>query len=177
MALHPPERLPSSAPATELKIRISGGNGAGRTRLAAFDGALRAAGVADFNLIRLSSVIPPGAVVAQTTPGDQLRGGFGDALYCVYAAGWATTPETDVWAGVAWSRRDDGSGAGLFVEHNGPSEADLRHQLTRTLEDMSTGRGGTFVYEGDVVSSARCTAGPVCAVVVATYRSVGWDRL
>ena len=174
MALHLPDRPPSSAPASELKIRITGGSGQGRTRLAAFDGALRAAGVADYNLIQLSSVIPPGAVVAEAAPADQLQGGFGDALYCVYAAGWVTTPGSEVWAGIAWSRRQDGSGAGLFVEHTGPSEDDVRHQLSWSLEDMDDGREGLFAYEGDVLSSTRCTTRPACAVVVATYRSVGW---
>ena len=37
--------------------------GTGRTLLAAFDDALLAAGVANFNLITLSSVIPPGSSI------------------------------------------------------------------------------------------------------------------
>lgn len=164
---------PGVAP-DRLVIRVSSGRGRASTPLAAFDAALRSAGVADFNLIRLSSVIPPGSVVRPTAPPDQLVGGFGDALYCVYAAAWASQPDTEVWAGVGWSRHPDGSGAGLFAEHIGTSEADVRDQLTSTLGSMSEGRGGAFRYEGEVLSRTRYVDAPVCAVVVATYRSVGW---
>lgn len=164
----------SGTSASELAIRVSAGHGEGRTSLSAFDAALRSAGVADFNLIRLSSVIPPGSVVTQVGPDGQLRGGFGDALYCVYAAGWATAPGSEVWAGVAWSRRRDDSGAGLFVEHCGSSEAEVRHLLRTTLDDMARGRSAEFDYETEVLGHARCTDQPVCAIVVATYRSDGW---
>lgn len=175
--LNPLNRLQSEgAAANELKIRVTGGNGEGRTMLSAFDAALRSAGVADFNLIRLSSVIPPGSVVVESTPQNQLRGGFGDALYCVYATGWATVPGSEVWSGVAWARRRDGSGAGLFVEHSGPSEAEVRCHLTRTLDDMAIGRGGMFEYEAEVLSRVRCTGPPACALAIATYRSVGWNQ-
>lgn len=162
------------AASEDLLIRVSSGQGRAVTPLAAFDDALRSAGVADFNLIRLSSVIPPRSVVRPTVPQDQLVGGFGDALYCVYAAAWASQPDTEVWAGVGWSRHRDGSGAGLFAEHIGVSEADVRDQLDRTLGAMAAGRGDAFQYEGEVLSRARCDDQPVCAVVVATYRSVGW---
>lgn len=161
--------------ATELTIRISRGSGEGQTLLSAFDAALGSAGVADFNLIRLSSVIPPGSVVVESTGPDQLKGGFGDVLYCVYASGWATAPGAEVWSGVAWSLRRDDSGAGLFVEHSGGSEADVRQQLTGSLDDMSVARGGQFDYAGEVLSQVHCTDEPACALVVATYRSMGWD--
>lgn len=165
----------SSTAADQLTIRISAGHGQGRTTLSAFDAALRSAGVADFNLIRLSSVIPPDSVVVEAGPDQQLRGGFGEALYCVYAAGWATAPGSEIWAGVGWSRRRDDSGAGLFVEHCGTSEQEVRDKLRTSLDDLSEGRSADFDYEGEVLDHVRCTSLPTCAVVVATYRSVGWS--
>ena len=42
-----------------MKLYIAKAIGRGSTELAAFDAALVGAGVANFNLIRLSSVIPP----------------------------------------------------------------------------------------------------------------------
>lgn len=44
-----------------LDIVITRGTGGAPTELAAFDAALQKAGVAHFNLIRLSSLIPPGS--------------------------------------------------------------------------------------------------------------------
>lgn len=160
-----------------LVIRVSGGVGEGRTQLAAFDAALRSAGVENFNLIRLSSIIPPGSDVLTCAPGEQLRGGFGDALYCVYAAGWVSEPGAEVWAGVGWSRHCDGFGAGLFVEHTGVSREEVRRRLAGTLDDMAAGRGGRFTHDGEVLSNISCTGRPACAVVVASYRTMGWDQL
>ena len=56
------------ASAANLTIRVSAGSGKGRTKMAAFDSALRNAGVADHNLVRLSSVIPAGSVVLPGLP-------------------------------------------------------------------------------------------------------------
>jgi len=160
-----------------LTIRVSAGTGTGRTTLAAFDAALVAAGVGDFNLVRLSSVVPPGSEVLEVDGRDQLQGEHGDALYCVYAAGFASLPGHEAWAGVAWSRRDDGSGAGLFVEHDGPSHEQVATDLTHSLEDLSATRGGAYRHEGRRIAGLTCATLPVCAVVVATFRRAGWEDL
>ncbi|MFI6427650.1 pyruvoyl-dependent arginine decarboxylase [Promicromonospora sp. NPDC050880] len=157
-----------------LVIRVSAGTGTGRTTLAAFDAALASAGVSDFNLIRLSSIIPPGSRVQEVHGPGQLRGAHGDALYCVYARAHASLPGHDAWAGIAWSRHDDGDGAGLFVEHEGPSREQVSADLTHSLEDLSATRGGAYRPQGRRIVGITCRTLPVCAVVVATYRSVGW---
>jgi arginine decarboxylase len=158
-----------------LTIRVSSGTGRGRTRLAAFDAALRDAGVADFNLIRLSSVIPPCSTVVEVARGTQLRGHHGDALYCVYAEAYASTPGEQAWAGVSWAQHSDGSGAGLFVEHHGSTRGTVERDLAVTLEDMSEGRGGQYRTVGTMITSATCIDHPVAAVVIATYGCATWD--
>lgn len=168
-----PNHLPSSGSPTP-HIRVSAGAGSGRTPLSAFDAALRGAGVADFNLVRLSSVIPPGAKVQTVTGDDQLVGGHGDLLYCVYAEAHAELPLHEAWAGVAWALADDGSGAGLFVEHEGPAREQVERDLHASLDDLIAGRGGGYHPAGHLVTSAVCETEPVCALVVATYTSQGW---
>ncbi|HET9872653.1 MAG TPA: pyruvoyl-dependent arginine decarboxylase [Propionibacteriaceae bacterium] len=158
-----------------LTIRVSSGTGVGRTRLSAFDAALHDAGVADYNLIRLSSVIPPGSRVIKIAGGEQLSGGHGDALYCVYADAYASTPGEQAWVGLAWSLRDDESGAGLFVEHHGSSKSTVERDLVTTLEDMSRTRGGCYHFAGSTMSSATCVDHPVSAVVVASYHLSPWN--
>ncbi|MCF4121092.1 pyruvoyl-dependent arginine decarboxylase [Antribacter sp. KLBMP9083] len=155
---------------------MSAGTGTGRTTLAAFDAALADAGVSDFNLVRLSSIVPPGSRILEVDGPEQLRGDHGDALFCVYARAHASLPGHEAWAGVAWSRRDDGSGAGLFVEHEGPSHEQVSSDLTHSLEDLSATRGGAYEPEGRRVVGIRCDTLPVCAVVVATFRRVGWEE-
>ncbi|WP_036961902.1 pyruvoyl-dependent arginine decarboxylase [Promicromonospora kroppenstedtii] len=160
-----------------LTIRVSSGSGTGRTPLAAFDAALAAAGVSDFNLVRLSSIVPPGAAVQEVEGRDQLRGAHGDLLFCVYAQAHASLPGHEAWAGIAWSRHEDGSGAGLFVEHEGPSHEQVSADLTHSLQDLSATRGNRYHPEGRRITGITCVTMPVCAVVVATYRHVGWQEL
>ena len=111
------------------RIRVSTGSGAGPTRLAAFDAALFDAGVAGYNMVRLSSVIPAHAEVREVAGSDQIKDAVGSVAYCVYAASYARTPGAQAWAGMAWALHDDRSGVGLFVEHTASSEWMLLHDL------------------------------------------------
>jgi arginine decarboxylase len=173
------DAIPPNGRAAPLRlvIRVSRGAGAGPTRLAAFDAALHAAGVAGYNIVQLSSVIPPNAVVREVSGSDQVKGAEGDIAYCVYAAAYASTPGQQAWAGVAWALPQDASGAGLFVERAGGSESLVRRELDATLQTMAVTRGHVFRAAGQAVSSAVCVDHPVCAVVVATYGTVGWSTL
>lgn len=144
--------------------------------MAAFDAALRAAGVADHNLIRLSSIIPGGTLLEVCSPQEQLRGDFGAKLYCVYAAAYATERGDDAWAGIGWSLATDGSDRGLFVEHSGHGEDQVSSMITMSLIDMASGRHDTFALQEKVLSSAHCSGQPACSVVVATYRTADWGE-
>jgi arginine decarboxylase len=162
---------------SRLLIKVSTGSGAGPTQLAAFDAALFAAGVADYNIIRLSSVVPPHTVVREVTGSDQIEGALGDVAYCVYAAAYASTPGERTWAGLAWAVDDNQSGAGLFVEHTASSESAVRQDLYATIAAMSLTRGLRYRVAGLTVSSAVCVDHPACAVVIATYGTAGWSDL
>jgi arginine decarboxylase len=157
------------------RIRLSAGRGEGPTPLAAFDAALMSAGLADFNLVQLSSVIPRGASVEVVPAAEQLRGEHGDLLYCVYARAHAERRGAGAWAGVAWALRPDGSGAGLFVEHHAPDRATLEADLSATLGTMTASRSEPYEEAGRLLADVTCTDVPVAAVVIASYRAVGWD--
>jgi arginine decarboxylase len=161
-------------PIPTLTIRVSRGMGSGPTPLAAFDEALRAAGVADFNLVRLSSIIPPGAVVRETAPAGQIRGGFGDLLYAVYADAYTSDPGQTACAGVTWARAADGSGSGLFAEYAGSSPAAVTRELQQTMATMTARRTGAYQTSGLLLEEITCDSAPVCAVVIASYRAVSW---
>jgi arginine decarboxylase len=161
----------------QLVIRVSRGAGEGPTRLAAFDTALHAAGIARYNIVRISSVIPPRAVVHTVTADLQVKGAPGDVAYCVYAAAYASTPGEQAWAGMAWATHQDGSGAGIFVEHTAASESVLRRDLDATIDRMSLTRGHLYRVAGQIVSTSVCVDHPVCAVVIAAYGTAGWRTL
>lgn len=157
-------------------ITLSTGTGTGPTTLAAFDAALCAAGVGEYNLVRLSSVIPPSAELRRTGPEGQLTGRWGDRLFCVYASQLAELAGQQAWAGIGWVLRQDGSGAGLFVEHEGATEQEVRDDISASLGDMVTRRGGAYTEPQLVLSTATCVEQPVCALVVAGYETAGWHR-
>lgn len=155
-------------------IEISCGTGTGPTELAAFDGALRATGIANFNLIRLSSVIPPATeIVPVTGPVSPIEGEWGDRLYCVYAEQRVTEPGAEAWAGIGWVQ-DEESGKGLFVEHEGLSEHQVRSDIENSLGALVAGRPDTFGPPRMVVHGAVCDGTPTCAMAVAVYETATW---
>ena len=111
-----------------MRIEIASGVGSGPTELAAFDAALIAAGVANFNLLVLSSVIPPASEIVESEERLNPDGEWGDRLYVVMAQEQVTTRNTEAWAGLGWAR-DEGSGRGLFVEHHGGSRAEVEGDI------------------------------------------------
>ena len=134
-------------------ILVAGAVGRGPTPLAAFDAALVAAGVADRNLMYLSSVLPPASSVRQVDPIVHAPGGWGDRLYCVMAQAHAGVPGAQAWAGGGWVQ--DGSGRGLLVEHDGGDEVSLRGLVRASLDGLCRNRGVSFPFGGIPTQAAR----------------------
>ena len=167
-----PDQLRSPSEPTGLDISIRTGSGSGRTLLSAFDHALQSAGVADFNLVTLSSVIPPGSRIRHMS--NTLPGGHGDLLFCVRAEAYAEHSGDIAWAGLGWCV--DETGGGLFVEHHGGSEESVVEQIEFSLGDMNAKRGGGYGPVQMALASAHSTGMPTCAVVVAAYRVSSWHE-
>ena len=154
-----------------LPISIRTASGHGRTLLSAFDDALWRAGVANYNLIRLSSVIPRQSRISFSP--EPLAGEHGDQLYCVYASALAEQPGETVWAGIGWVR--DETGRGLFVEHHAGSEESLDELIRLSLGDLAARRGGGYGAISSVTTSAHNDGLPACALAIATYQVSGWE--
>jgi len=149
-------------------------SGTGGTELSAFHAALEEADLAYYNLVRLSSVVPPGTQVDRTGKAPVPVGAWGDRMYCVYAAQPATVPGQQAWAGIGWVQRVDGMG-GLFVEHEGSSEEQVTQAIETSLRDLVAGRKEQFSPPDWVVHGVMCTGDPVCALVIAPYESAPWS--
>lgn len=167
---------------TSLSIDVVGAVGSGPTSLAAFDAALVACGVANFNLVRLSSVIPPRTRIDAPAPGvvdltDRPvaggSGGWGDRLYAVWAFQSAERLGEEAWAGVAWVQ-DPVDGRGLFVEHEGHSESTVRDELAASLHSICASRDMDHLEQRSVVVGTTCEGEPVGALVIAPYLSEPW---
>ncbi|HVI60891.1 MAG TPA: pyruvoyl-dependent arginine decarboxylase [Candidatus Saccharimonadales bacterium] len=161
-----------------MKIYIAPGIGTGPTKLSAFDAALNHAGVANYNLLRLSSIIPPDSSILpqkKSIPAEAMPGGWGDRLYVVMAEKRVDTPNTEAWAGIGWVQDKD-SGKGLFVEHEGQSEKAVRRDITQSLEALMATRNVNFGEIHMNVVGRTCINHPVCALVVAVFQSSDWDN-
>ena len=165
-----PTTSPRPTPAgPDISVRT--GTGSGRTLLSAFDSALLAAGVANFNLIALSSVIPP----RQQGPHRRHR-----------PARWPRRPA--LLRALRGVRRPPGrvrlgrAGLGLRREHRRllrraqgrqrgvPARAD---RAESGGHDRQPGRGYGPVHMA--TASAHCVDRPVCALTIAAYEVVPWS--
>jgi arginine decarboxylase len=157
-----------------MLILVTSAVGRGPTPLAAFDAALVAAGVADRNLIYLSSVLPPASRVRRVARIEDTPGTWGDRLYCVLAQASAEVPGAQAWAGVGWGQ--DATGRGLLVEHHAGDDLSLRRLVATSLDGLCRNRGISLPSRGIEVAGANCATDgePACALVVAVFEAAAW---
>jgi len=163
-----------------MKIYITTGVGFGKTPLSAFDGALADAGVMNFNLLTLSSVIPPmTTIVHEKMPVED--GEWGNKLYCVKAEMRSRQSGRFIGAALGWYQLEDGRG--VFVEHEETGEvessveADLREEVKRSIMDLCKNRGLEFDEDklGIKIKTTQVKEQPASVLVVAAYKSEDWS--
>lgn len=154
-------------------IPVTVGTGTGDTALAAFDAALYSAGIANYNLITLSSVIPEGFIpeVKEVNLNDQE---YGNRLYVVMASHSELEMGKEAWAGLGWVVTEKEPVKGLFVEHHGASEQEVINLINESLSNMVKYRPDKFGLIQYKTVGLKCSGHPVCALVAAVYKSEGW---
>ena len=155
-----------------MNICVTSGTGSGPTPLAAFDAALQDAGIANFNLMLLSSVIPPNSTIQRRkyVPADHE---YGTRLYVVMARHTEERPGISAWAGLGWTQGEE-RGEGLFVEIDGGNEAQVHRDIHCTLDSMVARRPNHFGRIEQLTIGVECHDAPVCAIVAAVYATEGW---
>ncbi len=163
-----------------MHIPVVAGVGHGSTPLSAFDDALRVCGVLNYNLIQLSSVIPP---ASRVQPIDRYHSSWeehGHRLYVVKAEMRSDQPGLSLGAGIGWYQWHDGRG--VFVEHElvGENQQDvmdtLRITIQRSIADLCAARDVPFdahqvhsrICVGDVVDR------PTSTLALAIFQPQAW---
>lgn len=159
-----------------LRVAVAAGTGEGVNALSAFDAALAEIGLAQYNLIRLSSMIPAATEVRRVDGPIAPAGEWGDRLYVVMADASRRDPGESAVVGIGWAQRVD-TGAGFFVEHAGSSRDEVERDIDASLEDLSTRRGGDWLAPGRCVAEVPCERVPVAAVAVAVFGCEGWESV
>jgi arginine decarboxylase len=155
-----------------MKICLTVGRGDGPTPLAAFDNAMYDAHVGNYNLIHLSSVIPPYSTIEKTPFVGEPKD-YGDRLYVVLAHRTETGAGRWAWAGLGWTQ-EPMTQRGLFVEQVGASEAEVRTNTEATLKSLMERRPYEYGPIQMEVAGVECKGQPVCVMVVAAYAARGW---
>lgn len=102
----------------------------GRTRLNAFDNSLLNAGVGDTNLMRMSSILPPGAEQRNIGSLDLPAGGL---IPLAYASIDSTTPGRFISSAVAVGIPEDESEPGVIMEFEDHGHLDNVEKIVRQM--------------------------------------------
>jgi arginine decarboxylase len=150
-----------------MNIILSTGRGTGPTARAAYDAALISAGVTHYNMIGLSSVIPPHSRIYREkylTPADD----YGKRLYVVTSQ--MNQERSGQWAHAAlgWLQEEK-TGRGLFIELHGADLARLQKDLRATADAMRRCRQIPYGPMQSEIVSIPCRQQPVWALAIAIY--------
>ena len=100
-------------------VILTSGLGAGSSRIVAFDAALRSAKIADFNLIQVSSIVPPGVPVYVFKEGVGVISGDGCMLPTVYATSSSQRPGEVLSGAVGLGVPTDSQRSGVIFFNQG----------------------------------------------------------
>ena len=122
------------------KAAMTSGSAEGTTPLNAFDNALLAAGIGNINLVKVSSILPPEAMVV-----DMPRLRPGAVVPTAYAAMTSEVPGEVVAAAVGWARPTDPNANGVIMEfHDKATREEAERAIAHMLEESFKSRGWTI---------------------------------
>jgi arginine decarboxylase len=108
------------------------GSSDGFSLLNAFDGALLASGVGDTNLVKMSSILPPGCKVIDPPPVPMPQGAL---VPVAYASLMSDAPGEVISAAVAIGIPKDQNQAGLIMEYSAKAEESVvAEQVKKMVE-------------------------------------------
>lgn len=157
-----------------MLIRITTGTGESKTKKSAFDRALCDAGISNYNIIKLSSVIPEGSEIVEekVSPGEDEHG---HRLYVVMAEGYQTRPGMKAVAGLGWVKANHKGGKGIFIESTGTGREEVVRSIRESIKSMLSYRPEEHGEITVKLAERECTGDVACAIVAAVYKSEGWE--
>lgn len=149
---------------TPRKFTLVAGAGEGDTPLNAFDRALLAAGAGNVNLLKVSSILPPGAVYAEEIPLPA-----GALVPVAYGALTSATPGEIITAVVGVGIPEEGFG--VIMEYSGRiSRKEAEEKMRRMVTEAFEVRGLTLArYLVRAVEHRVVKTGAVFAGVILWY--------
>ncbi len=116
------------------KMFFTSGSGIHKNKLTSFEMALRAAGIAQHNLVRISSILPPNCQIIPREEGTALLRP-GQIVFCVLSEASSNEPSRRVGASVGVANPADPTMYGYISEHHAFGQAEL--QMGDYAEDLA----------------------------------------
>lgn len=154
-----------------MEIELVWGSAEGETPLSAFDAALAAAGIHDYNLVTYSSVVPADATVREVGTHDG-RFDVGAPVGAVLAENVSAVANTTVVAGLGWATAAEG---GVFYEATADSVSNCRDLLSSGLAEARSLRDWDWDGDAQFRFCEHAVEGTGAAVVAAVYGPLAYD--
>ena len=150
---------------TPTKFFLVSGSSEGFTLLNAFDGALLASGVGDTNLVKMSSILPPGCQEMNPRPLSLPQGAL---VPIAYASLCSEVPGEIISAAVAIGVPEDEDRAGLIMEYSARAEERVVKEKVKKMVEKGMEMRGRAVKDIMAISATYKVAsiGAVFAGVV-----------
>jgi len=150
---------------TPTKFFLVSGSSEGFSLLNAFDGALLASGVGDTNLVRMSSILPPGCQEIKPPPVPLPQGAL---VPTAYASIYSDVPGETISAAVAIGIPKDSSRAGLIMEYSARAEEKAVLEQVKRMAEKGMEVRNRPIKEIMAISATHkvVTVGAVFAAVV-----------
>lgn len=110
------------------KIYIAVGSAEGNTTLNAFDGALVSAGIGQYNLVKVTSVVPPNVEAAA-----ELEPPPGSVVHTAFGAIHSVTPDEIISAAAAVALPKDRSKYGMIMEYSARGHKEEIEEIARAM--------------------------------------------
>jgi arginine decarboxylase len=150
---------------TPTTFFLASGSSEGFSLLNAFDGALLASGVGDTNLVRMSSILPPGCIELKPAPLPMPQGAL---VPVAYASLTSDVPGDVISAAVAIGIPKDPDKAGLIMEYSARAEETVVLEQVRKMAEKGMEVRNRPIKEIKSISASFkiVTIGAVFAAVV-----------
>ncbi|MCW4033108.1 MAG: pyruvoyl-dependent arginine decarboxylase [Candidatus Bathyarchaeota archaeon] len=151
-----------------MEVKILSSKAEGKTLTSAFDLALAKVELQNYNLIKISSIIPKDAKVIQAEKYENPDKKVGDILHVVISEKSSNKKEQKITCGLGWILADEG---GVFYEESllDSSREIVEKKLLKGLEDAKKIRNWRWIGEPRMNIEEHMVEKNGCVFVVAVY--------
>jgi arginine decarboxylase len=116
---------------------ICAGNGKGQSELTSFDDALKNSGIANYNIVKVSSILPKNAMKREKVEIEE-----GNVLYTAFSAISSNKKGDVISAAIAAGIPDDNSKTGVIMEYSrNCNKAEAEQKVKEMVREAMANRG------------------------------------